>query len=247
MIFRILILFCLSLNSVLAVDRVVSFDLDETLISSNQLKKNDLKLAEGLGCKLDKTPRGQIYIVRPGAFELLDYCKSRNVSLILISANNRAYVSDILESSGLFKYFDKVITQEDLRSSANRDYQKYPNHRNLTYPQHSALYNHSIGFWKSYIGIGFQRLLGNSNLHPFIAHTQTAKYPPQYGSRIHVDNSWVHVDKPVDFVGIKVDDFLGLKEENSDWIKPVKKQIDIYLKHGWQYLYLETYKKNPVL
>jgi hypothetical protein len=230
----------------------ISFDLDETLISSDRLTNNHMKAAQRLGYKLEQSSSGQYYILRPGAIKLLEYCKSKDLSLILITSNTRPYAVDILDHSGLFKYFDRVISQEDLRSKANRDYAKYPHHRNLNYPQSSGFYNHTLGLYKTFVLRSCQRLFGNSNIHPFVAATNTAKYPPQYGSRLHIDNSLNHVDRPIDFVGIKVAEFTGLELEaqnpNGDylWVVELKTTIDQYLSNGWQKLYYTLYNKAPI-
>ncbi len=232
--------------------KIISFDLDETLIASDRLKDSDIKKAEKMGYEVEKSKAGQYYIVRPGAFDILEYCKAKGLSIILITSNTQAYAFDILDSSGLLQYFDRLIAQEDLRSEANRDFEAYPNHRNISYPQKSWLYNHTTGFFKSFVVRAIQRGLGNSNIHPYVAATNTAKYPPQYGSRVHIDNSLNHVDKPIDFVGIKVNEFTGLHAEPKDqqgnyyWVNELKSFVDIYTKDGWAELYYTLYNKAPI-
>ncbi len=241
------------LNAVAAkYDQLVSFDLDETLVESNQLGRKELKKAKELGYEIKTTVNGQDYILRPGALELLEFAKSQGLTLMLFTHNRRAYAEDILESSGMAKYFSKIKSHEDVIKPYNVDFKKYPNHRNKTYPQKSPLEVFTVELYQDLLVNGFERMQGEHNIHAFVPCINCAKYPPLYGARVHIDNSEVHVDKPVDFVGILVDDFYADKLESQDanghypWVEALKADL-IYLKeHGWVELYKLKYNKDPI-
>ncbi len=231
---------------------IVSFDLDETLVESNHLTKAKLKQAKELGYEIKTTVNGQDYILRPGAMELLEFAKSQGFTLILFTHNLNAYANDILESSGMVKYFTNIKSHEDVIKPYNVDFQKYPNHRNRTYPQKSILEVYTVGLYQALLVNGFERMQGEHNIQSYIPSINAAKYPPLYGSRVHIDNSKEHVDKPIDFVGILVDAFYADKLELQDtnghylWVEKIKPDL-IYLKeHDWIELYKLKYGKEPI-
>lgn len=245
-----LVLFCLLLpQAILAT--TVSFDLDETLIQSNHLTKDALERARGLGYEIETTPAGQDYIIRPGVWDLLDYAKSLDFDLILFTHNYYNYAQDILDSSGLHVYFDKIKSHEDVILPYNRDYQTYPNHRNITYPQKSFFEVYTKGVYEGLIYNTIVNMLGNHNVQSFFPCTSCAKYPPLYGSRVHIDNSYTHVDSPVDFVGIKVNNFDAdeLEPLTRDgeylWVAKIKEDLDYLKRNGWSRLYFYKYNKQP--
>lgn len=250
MILRKLILISLILFSTLSVDaEYIAFDMDETLIQSDKLLNKDVVLAKQLGFKVSKSNLGIDYILRPGAIELLEYAKEQGFDLIIISHNVRTYLDDILLSSGLFEYFDKVISHEDLVKPINLDFKTYPNHRNKTYPQWSLFDTYTKTFYTGFVLRSWQRLTGNKNIHPFLPSTNNAKYPPMYGARVLIDNATYNVENPVDFVGVKVDDFFANKKEDlsDDWINPLKSDIDYLKLNGWTKLYERNYHKIPIV
>lgn len=257
MFLRFLILFTLSFNltlvKVLAKDKeIVSFDLDETLIASNKLHDSDFKKVINSGYELLSSKKGLKFVIRPDAERVLEHAQSLDFKIIVITHNIRKYAEDILNSSGLFRYIDEIISNEDLKKSYNRDFQTYPYHRNRTYPQQSFLRTWTVGFYKSFIAKGFLNLIGNKNIHPFLPSRNINKYPPIYGSRFHVDNAIYNVENPLDFVGVKVTDFLGTSPEPKDangnyiWSKQVMEQLDFLKQHGWVELYRRNYGKDPI-
>ncbi len=232
--------------------KYLAFDLDETLIASDRMTKEDISTAKRLGYKVNTSLDGQQYVIRPGAIEILEYAKRQGFNLMIFTNNKKSYAKDILGSSGLAKYFDKVIANEDVRKPYNRDFALYPNHRNNVHPQQKSKFKlYTVGVYKGYVKRSFQHLTGNKNIHPYMPRYYNAKYPPIYGARVLIDNSAYNVDAPLDFVGIKVPDFLGLIEEprNPDnsfvWVENLKKDIYFLKEYGWVELYRVKYKRAP--
>jgi hypothetical protein len=232
---------------------ILSFDFDETLAQSNHLTKKNLILVKEQGYQVRTTKKGQDYIIRPGTEELLEFAQGQGFELMIFTHNYRDYAIDILDDSGLSKYFTKVKAHEDVVKSYNHDYRTYPYHRNITYPQKSYLRNYTVDLYSGFFKNLFLDLIGNKNIVPYIPCTDCAKYPPLYGSRVHVDNAFYHVDRPVDFVGIHVDDFYALKPEAQDkngnyiWAEKIKNDILKVKRIGWIEFYRQKYSKDPVL
>ncbi len=237
----------------------VSFDLDETLISSANMTRGDLRKAQSLGYKIYKTKSGEYsYVVRPGAEELLAYAKDLGFRVIIITANLESYAKDILNSSGLSKYIDAVYTAEDLEEDYNEDFDKYPYHRNRTYKPAKTfvkktartLKQYTVGLYNPVLKRSFLYITGSTNIRPYIPSLNSAKYPPIYGSRFHVDDTLRHVDQPLDYVGVHVPDFDGTKvsKYNSEpvWIQDIKEKLDYLKKYGWEDLFRREYHRDPL-
>jgi hypothetical protein len=254
-----LILFFAPLSA-LAID-TVSFDLDETLISSGNMTDGDLKKAKALGFKIQKTKSGEYeYIVRPGAQEVLEHAKKLGFKVIVITANCDVYARDIIASSGLGTYVDAIYTDEDLRRDYNTDYDTYPYHRNRVYkPARTfvkkagrTVERYTVGTFNGFVKRSFLYITGNNNIRPYIPAPNTAKYPPIYGSRFHVDDTLRHVDQPMDFIGVHVLDFDGTKnikysaEGRASWTYDVMEKLDYLKKYGWVDLYRREYHSDPV-
>lgn len=234
------------------VDTIISFDFDETLAESNHLTKANLEKARKLGYQIKTTKKNQDYVLRPGVFELLDFAKSQGFEMIVFTHNYRDYAVDILEDSGLIKYFSKVKAHEDVIKAYNHDYKTYPYHRNIKYPQKSLLETYTVDLFNGYFVNLFEEMRGNKNVVPFIPCTNCAKYPPLYGARVHIDNASQHVENSLDFVGIEVVDFEALEPEPTNvdgkykWVEDLKQDI-LYLKHnGWVELYKSKNGKEPI-
>jgi hypothetical protein len=238
----------ISLNLSVAAE-YIAFDMDETLIQSDKLLNVDVKHAKELGFDVKKSLKGIDYIIRPGATEILDYSKNQGFDLIVISHNVRPYLEDILLSSGLDKYFDRVIAHEDLIKPVNTDYKTYPQHRNKTYPQWSLFEAYKNSFINGFIVRGWLNFTGNKNIHPYLPSTNNAKYPPMYDARVLIDNASYNVDDPVDFVGIKVSEFFAREAEelSDEWIEELKSNIDLLKAEGWVELYKSKYHKDPIV
>lgn len=245
----VLLLLLLLLNTRLSFAQIIAFDMDETLIQSDKLLNSDVEKAKELGFDVKKSQLGTDYIIRPGTYEILNYAKDQGFDLIVISHNVEPYLNDILNSSGLFKYFDRIISHDDLVKEINVDYELYPYHRNKTFPQWNIFQAYAHTFVNGFLVRGFQRLMGNKNIHPYLPSVNNAKYPPMYGARVLIDNASYNVDKPVDFVGIKVDEFFAndRSQLSDDWIESLKKDIDYLKNNGWVSLYKYKYGKEPVL
>lgn len=58
--------------------------------------------------------------VKKGAVEILEYLKAKGIKLCLASATNKKYVTIALESSGLAKYFDYVLSCSEIGSGKDK-------------------------------------------------------------------------------------------------------------------------------
>jgi hypothetical protein len=247
--------FALNCSGVSALEQLtVSFDLDETLISSANLTNKDLQKVKLLGYDIGTSNKeGVAYIVRPDAEKVLKHAKELGFKVIVITYGHRDYANDILESSGLIKYVDLVKSLEDIKKPYNIDYKTYPYHRNKTYPQHDFWQLCTGDLYKSLLVRSWQRLNGNKNIHAYIPSANINKYPPIYGSRLHIDNTLSHVDNPEDFVGIKVSNFFATELEPQDadgnyiWSKQVIEALDFLKAKGWVELYRKYYGKDPII
>lgn len=244
----------------LAID-TVSFDLDETLVSSSNMTDGDLDKAKALGYKIQKTKSGEYeYIVRPGAEEVLSHAKKLGFRVIVITSNFDNYARDIISSSNLNQYVDAIYTAEDLRRDYNSDFTTYPYHRNRVYKPartfvkktERSLERYTIGTFNGFVKRGFLYVIGNNNIRPYIPAANTAKYPPIYGARLLVDDTLRNIDQPLDFVGIQVPDFDGTKplrysaEAKPSWTYDVIEKLDYLKKYGWVDLYRRQYHSDPV-
>lgn len=245
----VLLLILITFSSLSVSAEYIAFDMDETLIQSDKLLNVDVKHAKELGFDVKKSLKGIDYIVRPGSVEILDYAKNQGFDLIVISHNVRPYLEDILVSSGLDKYFDRVISHENLVKPINIDYETYPQHRNKTYPQWSLFDAYKNSFMKGFIVRGWQNFTGNKNIHAYLPSINNAKYPPMYDARVLIDNASYNVDDPVDFVGIKVSEFFAREAEelSDEWIEELKSNIDLLKAEGWVELYRFKYQKDPII
>ncbi len=229
----------------------ISFDLDETLVASDKLLNSDVIKAKELGFDVKTSVNGQDYILRPGAIELLEFTQSQGFEMIIFTHNTKDYARDILESSGIAKYFTAIKAHEDVVKTYNQDYKTYPNHRNISYPQKSPLTVYTKGLYNGLLLRGLQKMQGNKNIHPYVPCINCAKYPPVYGSRVHIDNSAYNIKDPVDFVGIEVKDFYGREQplQNSNgeflWLEPLKQDIIFLKEQGWVELYKNKYNREP--
>lgn len=254
----LLIVLALSFSPVAA--EIISFDLDETLISSANMTRWDINKAKKLGYNVGKSKDGFKYVVRPGAEEILKYANDLGFEVMILTHNFGDYARDILASSGLDKYVTKVKSIEDLKLDYNEDFDTYPYHRNRTYKASKTTVQKTAGFFKRYT-VGLYKgtlkrsalfLTGNTNIRPYLPAANTKKYPPIYGSRLHIDNSTYNVDAPLDFVGILVPDFDGTDLEpleadgTASWIVPLKSILDYMKKYSWQDLYRREYHKDPI-
>lgn len=254
-IILVLLFLFLNLSEIYAYKGKIAFDLDETLIESCELDKEALDKAEKLGYKIRKSAKGQDYIVRPGAFELLDFAKQKGFSLMIMTHNDPDYAEDILSSSGLKKYFDEVRSIDDCKKVYNLDFQTYPNHRNKVHAtKFEPVKKYLDTFYKGYVLNSVKRFQGNSNIHPYLPCINCDKYPPMFGARVLFDNSDYNIEDAIDYAGVKVDPFYANKpekriSEQGDylWVELIKRDL-IYLQdHDWYEYYELKFHNKPVL
>lgn len=252
-IFLVVLFF--SFNTAFAYNGKIAFDLDETLIESDKLDRSALKLAEELGFDVKRSAKGQDYIVRPGAFELLDFAKAEGFSLMIMTHNRPEYAADILKSSGLDKYFDEVRSMEDCKKVYNLDFQTYPNHRNKVYAQErQSFFKYLDTLMKGFVGNSVKRFQGNSNIHPYLPCVNCDKYPPIYGARVLYDNSSYNIEDAIDYAGVKVEPFyadepLERLSEHGEylWVREIKNDLKFLKDHEWYEFYELKFHKKPVI
>jgi hypothetical protein len=246
---RLVILIVLIFNFAICKASFVAFDMDETLVQSDKLLNKDIERARELGFDVRTTNQGWVYIIRPGAIELLDYAESLGLELIMMSHNIKPYLETILSDSEMERYFKKVISQEDVSQKINMDFDRFPNHRNRVYPQPDLFESYLNHFYEAFIVRSFQRLLGNKNIHPYLPSTNNAKYPPMFGARVLIDDTFRHTDSPIDFVGIPVVKFFAStdSELSSEWIEPIKLDLKMLSEQGWIELYKIKYGIDPII
>ena len=233
----------------------IAFDLDETLIESDKIDKKLLETARELGYKVETSIKGQDYIVRPGAYELLDFAKAEGFDLMIFTHNRPEYAKDILESSGLDKYFSEVRSMEDCKKVYNLDFSTYPNHRNKVHAQKKQnFFRYLDTLMKGFVGNSVKRFQGNTNIHPYLPCLNCDKYPPLYGARVLYDNSSYNIEDAIDFAGIKVDPFYGdsvqkriTSQGDFLWVDSIKKDLKFLKDHEWDELYELKFHKKPVL
>lgn len=258
--FLVLALFCSSILTSFAYtadknSEFVAFDLDETLVCSDKLTKEAVRSARLLGYEIKTSLGGQEYIIRPGAFEILEYAKSLGFRLMIFTNNRKEYAQDILASSGLLKYFDKIISNNEVKQKYNRDAILYPHHRNFVHdPGGNKFAFYTKGFYSATVKKSVQRwILGNKNIHPYFPAYYSSKYPPIFGARVLIDNSTFNVEDPLDFVGIKVPEFFGQELEPRDednnfiWVENLKIDLKYLYEYGWVELYKREYHKEPLI
>ena len=243
----------LVITPIFAYEGKVAFDLDETLIESTELDLKHLDRAQALGYKVETSKGNQDYIVRPGAFELLDYAVSQGFTLMIMTHNRPDYAKDILESSGLDKYFSEVRTMADCKMPYNLNFQRFPYHRNKVHKTEKSDFERYIStFYHGFIEKNLVRLQGNKNIHPYLPCLNCDKYPPLYGARVLFDNSSYNIEDAVDFAGVKVAPFYAQEElEKLDsgeykWVEAIKSDLDYLKNHTWIEFYRFKFSKDPV-
>lgn len=255
---RYLVLLSLVFNisfASLAYNGKIAFDLDETLIESTELDREAIKAAKELGYEVKRSAKGQDYIVRPGANELLDYAKAHGFNLMIMTHNRPKYAKDILKSSGLDKYFDEVRSMKDCKQIYNLDFSTYPNHRNKVHVvEGSAVSRYLSTFYKGFVLKSIKRFQGNSNIHPYLPCVNCDKYPPIYGARVLFDNSDYNIENSIDYVGVKVEPFYAREpqkriSEQGDylWVDLIKKDLKYLEDHEWHEYYQLKFHKQPIL
>lgn len=247
-----LLILALLVCSAVEAKEWISIDLDETLVSAANISNKSFKKAEQLGYKIDRTNKGLRYIVRPGAEKLLQYIEVLDYDTLILTHNKKKYAEEIIESSGFNRYVDRIVSIEDLSKSYNRDFVKYPYHRNKTHKQRPKYKQWTVDFYQAFFKRGVLNLLGNRNIKPYIPKQFTNKYPPVYCARLHIDNSSFNVESPLDFIGIEVTDFYGTElEERNDagdyiWARELMDDLKSLREIGWIELYRNKYDKEPV-
>ena len=245
-------------------DRVVTFDLDETLIACNKLTSSMKESGKSLGYDLKTSNGGKEYFLRPGAEELFKWIKEQGFKIVVSSRNLHAYEEDIINSSPLKKYVDHTTGLEDLKKSwevASKD--KFPNHPNNKLGFFTKAYRFTTtaikGLFVDVIYRGFKHyIMRNKNIKPYfpIARWKLNKYPPYLsGSRILFDNLYAENKKNAlaskDWIAGDPGEFWGdqpeAKNENGEyvWTAKIKEQLRVMKDKGWQELYKREYGQEP--
>lgn len=174
--------------------KVVTFDLDETLIACNKLTEEMKKKGQELGYKLITSKEGREYFLRPGAVDLLKWVKDQGFIVVVTSRNLHGYEEDLINSCELKNYIDHITGLSDLLDAENQNFDKFPNHPNrMGVMEKLTAIPKTIykGIFHDFIGRGSKRLAGNKNFAPYMRSMpwKNFKYPPHLsGSHILVDN-----------------------------------------------------------
>lgn len=264
--FLILAIFSFSRISVLAAEKlIIAFDMDETLISSVNIEARDFDIAKKIGYKVHETPMGQKYIVRPEADLVIKYAKAMGFGVILMTHNIRYRALDILEDAHLIQYFDSIKSNENMSEEYNRDFEKYPQHRNKTYEQRPLWKHYTVDLYENFIVKNWKHLSGSPNIHGHLPKRWINKYPPVYGARVLIDNADYNLKNATDFVAVEVTDFYGtdyeklaskpitfgykynLPSPKYQWSNELIKLFKDLEEKGWIEVYKEMNGKNPIL
>jgi hypothetical protein len=264
--FLILVLFLFSNLTALASEKLnIAFDMDETLISSVNIDANDFDKAEKLGYLVHETPMKQKYIIRPEAELVIKYARAMGFGVILMTHNNRYRALDILEDAHLIQYFDSIKSNENMQEEYNKDFEKYPQHRNKTYEQRPLWKHFTVDVYENLIVKSFKHYTGNPNVHGHLPKRWINKYPPVYGARVLVDNADYNLKNAMDFVAVEVSDFYGtdyeklankpvtfgykynLASPKYEWSNRLIKLFKDLEEKGWIEVYKELNGKTPVI
>lgn len=246
-----------------AENKVVIFDLDETLVSCNRLTSKTIKQGKALGYKLRTTKAGREFFVKPGAVELLKYLKESGYTVLVSSRSHEEYAKDVTSSCELSQYLDGVAGMEQLLDKRNQDFKKHPKHAN------------NIGWWnrlKGYMRWLFIKIpkalftkvrsLFNKHIVNYMP-TRPArlnKYPPLLSKIILGDNAapahWIidnefeenkkYAAKAGDYAVVDPGEFFGAKKlkinDNGEyeWVARVKQA----LAKGWRQHYQDIFAKS---
>jgi hypothetical protein len=124
-------------------DRVIIFDVDETLVAGDKMSPKKLKkLSKQINSMGDRKlvtikaddPRNTLkedisYVLRPGVKEVLQDLTSKGYIIIASTRNYREYGKTIVNSDPSIKpYITATLGREDLESDLNKDFTKFPDH-----------------------------------------------------------------------------------------------------------------------
>lgn len=89
---------------------ILCFDLDETLIYSKEVK--EISLINNYDFVIKSNEQFIVGWIRPGAKELLLFCKEINLNLCIFSSADKEYIESILDYVNFSVYFDYVLCRE---------------------------------------------------------------------------------------------------------------------------------------
>lgn len=243
--------------------RIISFDMDETLISYNKLSNSGKEKARMLGYKFQVSDKKKKeFILRPGAIELMQYLRDNGFKIVVSSRNLRSNVEDIVESSDLRYYVDHYTGLEDLVDDPNnQNFKLMPRHpNNLPFIEKLIGFLHTwlIRFPEKFIWRSVLSMF-NENINPYIPSYpwEINKYTPYLsGSRVLIDNLYEENKRNAlrskDWVALDPGEFLGLELEKKNargeytWVSKIKKAALILKEKGWQELYIREYGEQPI-
>ena len=86
------------------------------IIASAYPSVNAEEFVERVHCAAAEVQLATAPIIKPGAREILEFCRERGMKIALASSSMRRCVDHNLAVSGLAEYFDAVITGRDVRN-----------------------------------------------------------------------------------------------------------------------------------
>ncbi len=257
-----------TLNPTNAENRVLLFDIDETLAA--RVTKSDKKKLEKAGYtvhEMGPDANGHVdefpyFVERPGAKELLRSLINQGFVPVASTRNLPHHVDTVIKKLGfgdlLFHYFDRY----DLNSKDNFNFKKYPNHANnigwwarVT----DWLSRNTVGWFSDAIR-WLKSLFNKQEAHRNTAEGTMNKYPPHLcGARVLFDDkseNTKHAQRSGDWVHVQIQPFQGSVDgvrasEQRDasgryaWWKEFLDSTNVLKSQGWQALFKTTYKKEP--
>lgn len=257
-----------ALNPVNAENRVLLFDIDETLAA--RVTKAEKKKLEKAGYKVydigldekGKADEFPYFIERPGAKELMKKLINEGFVIVASSRNLPHHVDHVIKALGFGKLLFHRFDRYDLNDKRQMDFKKYPNHSN------------NIGMWSRFTDWLSRNTVGwfsdairwvKSLFTKREAFRNTPagtvnKYPPALcGARVLFDDkseNTDHAKRSGDWVHAQIKPFHGTvqgmkdsEERDADgnykWWAEILKTTDVLRDRGWQDLFKTTYNKEP--
>lgn len=251
-------------STISAANRTLTFDLDETLVSAQNLTEAMKAQGQELGYQLLTSKAGKEYFLRPGVIDLFKNLKSQGFNIAVASRNFETYVKDIVSSSEMAPYVSRATGIESiLGDTENMNFERFPHH-----PNNVGIFGRIAGITQRFTSgmvKSAKRMvmsLWNKNIHAYFPQdlSKSKKYPPYLsGSHVLFDNLYtkVKVDayRSKDWVAKDPGFFDGTEPEKKlpngqyEWVANVLAAAEKLKdpKQGWQALYREEFDgEDPI-
>lgn len=233
-----------SSKSIPAENKILSFDLNDTLIAHNYKDdSNFVQEAEAQGYKIYELKEGMHFVLRHGAKEMFQKLTKEGFQLIVCTNDRGDYAKKILEQTGLMPFVNKLIDFNDLMAAESSNYPRHPNNKASGFQVFKDwIYRYSIDLIRNFFL--YLQSFTNPNIHTDWSTpvNKGKKYPPMYNSHILFDNSAKHTENSQwsgDWMHIKVEnlkDKILKKEDDKQWLDGIYKVTDKLKQESWQVL-----------